>query len=143
MEGEITSNISIRSTSGFTLSNLIIRNDNEEFIEIDSLGRLEVFTPELKYTYYLNKSEIPSTLPLDLTITFMLQDNYYAIYNTKNIPTRIIDMPELALTITPVEGSSDKFNLSVKNVSGRDYANFYFDEEASENFNADNLIETL
>ena len=143
VEGEVHSYISVASTSGFTLSNLIIRNENEEFMLIDSLGSQEVITTELRYTYYLNKSKIPLTLPLDFTIIFMLQDNYYAVYNTKNIPAREIDMPQLELTLTPVEGSQNRYSLSVKNVSDRDYTDFYFDGEVSGSFNADNLIEKL
>ena len=139
--GRINSDVSITSITGFEISNLAIKKNFDEIVEAASLAPHESIINEFNYSYWMDESEVPSALPFGVTTIFNINDKYYAAGYTKNIPAKVIDMPKLELTLKQSEDSASKYVLSVKNVSGTDYADFYFDGKTSDEFSKLHFID--
>lgn len=130
LTSSVHSKTSATNLSLYQLSNVVIRKESgykTEVLQVDVINPSEVYTQDLIYKQYIDKSEVPSKIPLEVKAIFTLNDKYYASVFSKKLPTVLIDFPDVEVNAQPDPNNGRNYILTIKNISESDYKDFYID----------------
>lgn len=148
LASRVHSQTSTTNLSLYQLSNVVIRKENgynTEILQVDVINPSQVYTQDLIYNQYIDKSNLPSKIFLEIKAIFTLNNKYYASWYSKELPTQLIDFPEVDVNVQPDPNNGNNNLLTIKNTSGSDYEDFYVDfhDDDPYTYYTNNFIETF